>query len=653
MALSEQQAFPRQKFLYYLAGLTLAGFLLRINHTWSESITADEASALLRLQFGTFGEMIEKGVRPDGHPAFTQTLLWFWIKLFGNSEFSIRLPFVLMGTAAIWLSGCAARRWFGVGTALAVAAGVAFLQLPVMYSQLARPYAAGLFFTMLAACAASRFSQQEKIKWYHIAVFAVSAAGAAYSHYFSLLTTLLLGIGGVFLASRINVVSYLIACVLALLLFLPHVGITNSQLEIGGIGGPGGWLAPPTPDFFWSHVLVIFDSSRGLTYLMLGIAFICIIINNHRPTKQQIIVLLIWLLPLLTGYFYSVYKNPVLQHSVLLFSFPFFLMFLFSWFPNEGDVRWPWVFANVLIIVFASYITWYKPFRLTDHFGRLKELVTVLAETQEQNQNVEAMYNVDAPYFIQYYLQRHPQLAAQQVSFVTHSDEHDEMRQLRDRVLHSSADYFVYGWSTRESSPAALDIIALEFPCLIEKHEWFNSAVYVFARANQTGEQCPFHSTLLSYSFMNIRAGDTIRTMWSPACGQSGDAFTLDSSCQYGPLLRARVGDVLSNPDNEIILHASLFPELAGTQAVLVVEYMRDGQLLLWTGMDTRTQLDSNYTGWQTVYFGQRPPIRLLRSDSIRAYVYTPELKRISFRNLAFMTRLGHRGIHGPRPDFE
>jgi hypothetical protein len=307
----------------------------------------------------------------------------------------------------------------------------------------------------------------------------------------------------------------------------------------------------------------------------------------------------------------------------------------------------------VLIIVFAFYITCYKPFRLTDHFGRLKELVNVYETYVDKN--VTAVYNVDAPYFIDYYTKfsQSKRKVKYPFSYLTHDDSHSEMRQLRDYVLHSSADYFVYGWSTRESSPAALDIIALEFPCLVEKHEWFNSAVYVFARADQRGEECPFHSTLLSYSFMNIHAGDSIRTMWSPTCNQSGDAFVLDSTCQYGPLLRARVGDVMANPDNEIILHASLFPEQAGTQAVFVVEYMRDGKLLLWTGMDTRTQLDSNYTGWQTVYFGQRPPIRLLRSDSLRAYVYTPDMRRISFRNLAFMTRLGHRGIHGPRPDFE
>jgi len=641
------------KFLYYLTGITLAGFLLRINHTWSESITADEVSALLRLKYDTLGEMIEKGVRPDGHPAFTQVLLWFWIRMFGDSEFSVRLPFVLMGTASIWFAGMAAKRWFGTGTAIAVAASIAFLQFPIMYSQVARPYAAGLFFTMLTASAISRFSSEEKVKWVHILVFVLAAAGAAYSHYFSLLTALLLGISGIFLAGKTNTFRYLVGCLAAVLLFLPHLGITLDQLKIGGIGGPGGWLGAPTPDFFWSHLIVIFDSSRGMTYLVGLIILFCMIINQHRPGKRQIIMLLLWVIPMLTGYFYSQWVNPVLQHSVLLFSMPFLLMFLFSWFPNDPEVKYPYRFGGTIVVLFAIYITLYKPFHLTDHFGRLKELVEVYR--QNADKGVTVIYNVDDPYFIDYYTEyaRSKRKQKPQFTFLRHDDTHSEMAQLRDRVMHAQGDYFIYGWSTRESSPSALDIIAQEYPCLVEKHEWFNSAVYVFARNRAASEDCPYHSTVLFYSFMNIHPGDTTQTSWTPACNITGDHFILDSTCQYGPMLKAKVGDILSNPDNEIVMHASVFTPKLRTSCIMVVEYMRNGKSLWWTGMDTKSQLDTTRVGWQVAYFGQRPPIPLLRTDSIRAYVYTPDLKEVQVRNLTFMTRVGHRGIHGPRPDFE
>lgn len=641
------------KFFYYLTGITLAGFLLRINHTWSESITADEVSALLRLKYDSLGAMIEGGVRPDGHPAFTQVLLWFWIKMFGNSEFAVRLPFVLMGTASIWFAGIAAKRWFGVGTALAVAASLAFLQFPLMYSQLARPYAPGLFFTMWAACAASRFSGQEKVSWIHVVSFAVAAAGAAYSHYFSMLTTLLLGVSMIFLANANNRMKYIISGAVAVALFLPHWGITMSQLSIGGIGGPGGWLGPPTPGFFWEHIVKIFDSSQGMVWLVTLIFVFCVVFNKQALGKRRIFMLLIWVLPLAIGYWYSVTKNPVLQHSVLLFSMPFLLMFIFSWFPNDEEVKYPYRFANVLIVLFAFYITIYKPFRLTDHFGRLQELVETYYKYQDKDPTV--VYNVDDPYFIDYHTEAGflEKRTRPQFAYLEHVDAHSEMAQLRDRVLHSQGDYFIYGWSTRESSPAALDIIALEYPCLVEKHEWFNSAVYVFARSRVVHEDsCGYHSFIKFYSPMSIVRGDTTRS-WHTTCNIVGDTFTLDSSCSFGPIMRAKVGDVLSNPDNEIVLHASVFTPKLRTSCILVVEFMRDGKQLWWTGMDTKSQIDTTRVGWQVAYFGQRPPIPLMRSDSIHAYMYSPQMQEVKVRNLTFMTREGHRGIYGVRTDYE
>lgn len=643
------------KFYFYLGGITLAGLLLRLNHLGTESITADEVSALLRLQFNSFGEMLNGGVKPDGHPAFTQVLLWFWIKVFGNSEFAIRLPFVLMGTASIWLAGTTTRRWFGIGAGLAVAASLAFLQFTIMYSQLARPYAPGLFFTMLAAYFVSRFSQEEKVKLVHILGFAVAGAGAAYSHYFSLLTTLLLGIAGIFLAAKSNRTKYLLACGAAVLLFIPHIGFTISQMAIGGIGGPGGWLGAPTPQFFSDHLFFIFNSSRGILILIFALAVTCLVFNSKRLDKRQIVVLLLWLLPMITGYYYSIYANPVLQNSVLLFSTPFLLMFIFSWMPYDPLSKWSYRFALIVIIPLALYITAYKPFHLTDHFGRLKELVVVYEQTigLGSEHGVDAAFNVDANYFLDYYGIGSRNQPLGDKKFLQHTDLRDELNQLRKAVQASSADYFVYGWSTRESSPASLDIIAERFPCLIEKHEWFNSAVYVFGKNKVSQEDCPYHSTIRCYSFMNNVPSDTASRLWKAAKSISGNEFRLDSANQFGPVLTVRVGDVLSHPDNEIILHASVFTPEKATNCVLVVEYLRDGKSLLWTGENSVNQIDTNFVGWQTVYFGQRPPIPLFLSDSIRAYVFSPALKVVDVRNLVFMTREGHRGIYGIRPDYE
>lgn len=637
------------RFNYYLCGITLAGFLLRINHTWSESITADEVSALLRLQFDSFSEMLQNGVKPDGHPAFTQVLLWFWTKLFGDSEFTVRLPFVLMGTASVWFGAQAARKLFGAGNGLATAAALAFLQFPIMYSQLARPYAPGLFFTMLAAYFVARFSEEQKANWKHIAGFAIAGAGAAYSHYFSLYTTLLLGVAGLFLVTKENRKLYFVAAFSAVVLFLPHITFTLSQLSIGGVGGPGGWLGAPTIEFFGAHFFYIFNSSLGLMIVVLFFAAVALFFNFRRTGKRQIAMLLLWLIPMLTGYFYSVYVNPVLQHSVLLFSFPFLIMLLFSWLPYDENSIWSYRYAIVMLIPMLWYSTAYKPFRLTDHFGRLKEIVETYINAEEKfgRSKVDVLFNVDANYFVDYYLNRYQHNPDTYWYCMFHTDRNDELQQLRSLVNSSNADYFVYGWSTRESFPAAEDIIRDKFPGLIEKHEWFNSAVYVFGRSQTAPPELP-----QTKSYTNIVAAEGTYAVDNDSVAHRWN-YKLDSAHQFGPLVSVRVGDVINNPDNFLGCYADIKLNRNTDDVVWVMEFIREGKQLLWTGHSSAKQVDSASREWQHFYFVQRPPIELLPSDSIHAYIFSPNLSVIGFRNLRFVTREGHRGIYGDRPDYQ
>ena len=61
--------------------------LVRLNGLTGFSLSNDELSAMARLQFSSFSEMIEKGVRTnDMHPIGVQSFLWFWTQLTGISD---------------------------------------------------------------------------------------------------------------------------------------------------------------------------------------------------------------------------------------------------------------------------------------------------------------------------------------------------------------------------------------------------------------------------------------------------------------------------------------------------------------------------------------------------------------------------------------
>ena len=69
--------------LYYLLPLLIAAAVFRFWNYNEWSLTNDELSALTRLKFDSFSEMLEKGVRTnDMHPMGVQSFLWVWTEIF-------------------------------------------------------------------------------------------------------------------------------------------------------------------------------------------------------------------------------------------------------------------------------------------------------------------------------------------------------------------------------------------------------------------------------------------------------------------------------------------------------------------------------------------------------------------------------------------
>ncbi|CAN5188997.1 hypothetical protein BH09BAC5_BH09BAC5_04240 [soil metagenome] len=689
------ETFADRKFLLLLGVITLVGFLLRLHGLWSESITADEADTLYRIhQSKNLNVLLDTWVRHDGHPPFIHLLEYFWTKLFGISEGAVRFPFVLMGTGAIWFAGRIANKFFGSGAGISTAAAVAFLQLPLMYSQLARPYSPGLFFSMALVWYWSCWIFADKPQRKYLILFVITATGAVYSHYFSLLFAGLVGLAGFFFLRKGMWISYLLAGVCIVLLFLPYIGIFLFQLNAGGVGGPGGWLGKPTPAFFADHIWFIFDSSRIILFSALVLGLSSLIFFFKRPGKFHLLVLFLFLTPLLIGYFYSLKSNPVLQNSVLLFSFPFFIMFLFSWIPPMENYKFGKFGSIGIAFLFLAYVTIYEPFHLTDHFGRLKELVSSATDWQEEYgaKNVDIIYNADIPYFIEY---NYGQLGkTPQNILTTVNNGGRDLIELRNMVQNSDAMFFVYGWSTKYSPPEALPIIMEKFPYLIEKKLWFNSAVYLFSKLSAISKeknenifnskndfspastfsvtvtdstnshspeanwsaQCKVElrdSSVLSVldSMKNVKVPYTYS--WRFLKPMNYDA-QLDSSCIYSSSLKMKVGDILKNPDNEILFTANIKVEDTSAIAVLVIQFERDGKQLYWNGMESSNQIDPMNIGkWQNIYFGLRLPGDLRKTDTVRFFCYTKNGKPVLLNWLDVKTLKGHSGIYGLRHDFE
>ena len=81
-------------------GILALGAGLRLWGLGSESFWQDEAWTWSIIQ-GSIGELFHALINHDAHPPLYYLLLRGWSWIFGNSEFSLRLPSALLGIAAL------------------------------------------------------------------------------------------------------------------------------------------------------------------------------------------------------------------------------------------------------------------------------------------------------------------------------------------------------------------------------------------------------------------------------------------------------------------------------------------------------------------------------------------------------------------------
>jgi mannosyltransferase len=124
---------------WLVLGLTLAGAWLRLWHLGRDGLWRDEAQGLF-VAAKTFPGGIAAALVQDGHPPMYFFLMHFWLKLFGGSEFSVRLPSALLGIATIPLLYRMGKDMFDRNVGLLAAAVAAFLPMHILVSRQARMY---------------------------------------------------------------------------------------------------------------------------------------------------------------------------------------------------------------------------------------------------------------------------------------------------------------------------------------------------------------------------------------------------------------------------------------------------------------------------------------------------------------------------------
>ena len=131
----------------WLAAIVALAAALRLWHLGHESVWIDEAFTVTNARL-PLAQLAAFSAR-DIYPPLYSFFMALWVRAFGASEFSIRLPAAIFGTWAVLLVARLAARLYGARAALAAAFVAATSVFLVHYSQEARSY--GLLALLSAA----------------------------------------------------------------------------------------------------------------------------------------------------------------------------------------------------------------------------------------------------------------------------------------------------------------------------------------------------------------------------------------------------------------------------------------------------------------------------------------------------------------------
>lgn len=483
--------------------ILLSAAILRFYQFDKAPFTHDELSALLRTNFPNFQELIAKGVAIDGHPAFVQVFLYYWTKLVGHEEWLVKLPFVFSGIGSVYLCYKIGKRWFNETVGIIVATIVATSEYTVMYSLIARPYTTGLFFSLLLLYYWGEIVFFRIRAWKYYVGAAIAAALCAYNHHFGMLTATLIGIAGLFLIKKSQLVQYLVFCGAALLLYLPHLSILLGQLKIGGVEG---WLGKPDRTFFESYVdyLLHFSLVTKIALLIVvGFGIWQLKRNKQVSIKQVLVAGILFFLVFFIGYFYSIYGTAVLQYSVLIVVFPLLLFFVFGWI-KAFSLQINWIITLLIVASFSFTLIKDRQFYTVFYVPTFKQLVIDASKAIASNPKTAILLFTDEAK-TRFYSN---EISIPKESVFITIERWDEKRFTQFIEKLSNKYDHVYFGATASVPPAFHPIIQQFFPYTKSINNYYAASTVVFTKNKRDAKS----EALYAVKNISIKSGDE----WGP-----------------------------------------------------------------------------------------------------------------------------------------
>lgn len=640
---------PKQNQLI-LTLILLVGSVLRLYDFFNMPFSYDEFSALFRTRFDTFSELIEKGVLPDFHPAGVQLFLFYWTKLVGEATWLVKLPFVIASILSIWLTYKIGKKWHNETVGLLGAAFIATTQYCIVLGTYARPYASGLFLTLILVNALTNMIQRSKHNyWFNWSVFVISGIACSYNHYFSMFFAGIVGISGFFFINRAYWLKYISAGLIIGAAYLPHIPILQYQLDKGdgGIGGPNGWLGAPDKYFFTDYFMYIFHFS----WISVGLFTTLFIygVSTRIKTKSNalipdwsnlkyILLSFLWFcIPILVGYYYSVHYNPILQFSILTFSHVFLFYAFFGSFTQLNPKKNAII---VVLIITTNIFTLIQRKHFDLHYNSIYlEFVRdakEVNETYKGNISVCLENNWDA---VNYY-ETQLGLKAKFDKFSDFKDNQSFLAYLDS--ISKKSDFFYFG-DFFYNQPRLVAEIQQFYPHIVFQRNYVSGTGYLFSKKGSYSKLATISDWIPGT--IKLNTWQTVDQSKFITLDEK-TIYEMDSTMEFGPSIEVDLAKITNHHSNLIDVIMEIEPvtesqEILLTSSMYIADTLND-----WQGSSSKEQL-LNGTCNKLIHTFQLGNEHLLQTAKVRFQVWNISKSNVRIKSIILILRDGNRVKYG------
>jgi hypothetical protein len=456
----------------------VVGIAFRFIPIQSYQFSHDELSGLSRTIYASFGDELKYGVEQDTHPALVQVFLWLWVKVVGYNEIAIKLPFLICGVLSVWYIYRLGKDFFNERVGLVSATILSFSFIFLVYSSYARMYITGVLFSILFLHNVFHILFTEQLHKKHYVWFVVFGLLCAYNHHLSCFFAFTVVALSLCYIKKERLLAYSVACIITVLLYLPHLSITLSQFSVGGIGtSVGGWLPPPRSNEIYFFIKTLLGCGiSGIINMLLFLGIMMISIFKLIPiTKKQLFLGWIFVLNYTVIHLYSVHKNPILQNSCLLFSGVCFILFVSSFvsFLSKKQVT---LFC-LLVMGLMNFQTLYKKHYFTKIHAQdfESQCITTLDMQKRVGKNNVASLYVAEPFFVYVYEKKYHT----KIDYITTTDTLiNTNHKLKQYLKKLKEPYLVVG----AVNPEQMLLIKEQYPYLVLHQEDYFRNTSVFSK---------------------------------------------------------------------------------------------------------------------------------------------------------------------------